>query len=324
MVSVQLITNGAPVQAPPILQELESVFAKLDDSPLITQLIGPTRRGQKGYPVATLWRCFVAKHVMGLRSTEELRRALRNNPWIAQACGVQWPDGIPHHSTFSRFYRRLASQKVLPLLKDVSRALVRRCYAEIPDFGKRVAIDSTTIKAFSNGAKKGKRGKVSDQHAGWSVKKNTQAKTEYVWGYKLHLLVDCETELPIAANVSAGNVHDVTRASNVLSEARKTYSKFRPDYFMADAGYSSNELRRLSYRQYRARPIIDPNRQHKKAFAQTKKTVAWKALYRLRPAVERAYSRLKGQRSLNDITTRRRMKVTVHCYLSLIAMQVAA
>ena len=46
-----------------------------------------------------------------------------------------------------------------------------------------------------------------------------------------------------------------------------------------------------------------------------------KALYKQRQAVERAFSQLKGQRSLNRITVRRRRKVTVHCYLSLIAMQ---
>ena len=47
----------------------------------------------------------------------------------------------------------------------------------------------------------------------------------------------------------------------------------------------------------------------------------WKAVYKQRQAVERAFSRLKGQRSLNHITVRRRRKVTAHCYLSLIAMQ---
>jgi len=50
----------------------------------------------------------------------------------------------------------------------------------------------------------------------------------------------------------------------------------------------------------------------------------WKALFRQRQAVEWAFSRLKGQRSLNRITVRRRMKVTTHCYLSLIAMQAAS
>ena len=40
-----------------------------------------------------------------------------------------------------------------------------------------------------------------------------------------------------------------------------------------------------------------------------------------REAVERAFLRLKGQRALNHITVWRRRNVTVHCYLSLIAMQ---
>lgn len=57
---------------------------------------------------------------------------------------------------------------------------------------------------------------------------------------------------------------------------------------------------------------------------ETQKTAEWQALYRQRCAVERVFSRLKGQRSLNRVTTRGWMKVTVHCYLSLIAMQASA
>ena len=40
--------------------------------------------------------------------------------------------------------------------------------------------------------------------------------------------------------------------------------------------------------------------------------------------MERAFSRLKGQRSLNHITVRKLRKVTLQRYLSLIAMQAAA
>ncbi|MCH8206979.1 MAG: transposase [Chloroflexi bacterium] len=47
----------------------------------------------------------------------------------------------------------------------------------------------------------------------------------------------------------------------------------------------------------------------------------YKVLRKQRQSVERAFSRLKGQRSLNHITTRGWRKVTVHCYLSLIALQ---
>ncbi len=50
-------------------------------------------------------------------------------------------------------------------------------------------------------------------------------------------------------------------------------------------------------------------------------TPEWKALFSQRTAIERVFSRLKGKWSLNHITVRRLWKVTVHCYLSLIAMQ---
>ena len=243
-------------------------------------------------------------------------RTLNDNPFVAEACGFDWPD-IPHEATFSRFFKKLSSQLLLPRVKDVSRSLVRRQYEQLPGFGKRVALDATTLKAWSNPAKK----PPSDGHAKWSVKKNTHGKNEFLFGYKLHLLVDCEYELPIAANVSPGNVADVVRGTNVLSEARFTYSRFKPRHVMADAGYSSAKFRTLIKRQYWATPVIDPNSSHRKAVEFARGTPGFGVLRKQRQAVERAFSRLKGQRSLNSLRVRRRGKVMLHCYLSIIAMQ---
>ena len=145
-----------------------------------------------------------------------------------------------------------------------------------------------------------------------------------MFGYKLHLLVDCEYEMPISAHVSAGNVHDAKVASNVLSQARYSYGRSHPRYVLADAGYSSAALDHLVKRQYAATPVIDLNPRHKRLLERAGEwywSPEWKALYKQRQAVERAFSRLKGQRALNRITVRGRRKVTVHCYLSLIAMQ---
>lgn len=77
-------------------------------------------------------RCYVTKYVLGLPSTAALIRELNRNPYIARACGVESPDAIPHESTLSRFMARLSRRDVLPRLKDVSRSLVRDCYATIP------------------------------------------------------------------------------------------------------------------------------------------------------------------------------------------------
>ena len=198
--------------------------------------------------------------------------------------------------------------------------MVRKHYAELPGFGERVALDSSTLKGWVNGGKP----KPSDPEAGWSVKRNTHGKTEFVLGYKLHLLVDCEHEVPIAANVSPGNVHDAKRASNVLSEARTACNKFRPKYVMADKGYSGKPLAVRIRKVYHSMPIIQVLPSHKALMRQMgswQQTPEWKALFAQRPAVERVFSRLKGQRVLNRITVRTLKKVTAHCYLSLIAMQ---
>jgi IS5 family transposase len=80
------------------------------------------------------------------------------------------------------------------------RTLTYKCYEKLPDFGKIVAIDSTDLKAWSNGKKHQK----SDPDAGWVVKGDTNGKTKFVWGYKVHLLVDTVSEIPIAANITRG------------------------------------------------------------------------------------------------------------------------
>ena len=318
MVSLQDTPTRTAVQEPPIVGELQRLFRAVDDTPLISALMQP-RRGPKGHHPRILFRSFLAKHYMGLQSTDALIRMLWNNPWVAKACGITNPYDIPHKSTFSRFFTKLTRKRILPLLKGISRDLVRRHYETLPGFGQRVAIDSSTLKGWSNPGKP----KASDGDAGWSIKQNTHGKNEYKFGYKLHLMVDCEYELPISANISAGNVHDSQRASNLLSEARFTYRPFHPSAVIADKGYSSDALRRLIKRQYRAEPVIDPNRGHKRAVARTDKTAGWRAIYRQRQAVERTFSRLKGQRSLDSIRVQRLRKVTAHCYLRLIAMQAA-
>ena len=321
---IQSSTSNVPDrESPPIVAGLQAIFDRLADKPLIDTLTGPTRRGPKGHSVRTLWRCYVTKYVLGLPSTAALLRLLNDNPFIARVCGIESRDRIPHEATFSRFYARLSRGDILPLLKDVSRSLVRDCYASVPGFGKRVTMDSTTVKGWANGAKNFK----TDPEAGWSVKRGTQGPTEFVFGWKLHVLVDCETELPISASVSAGNIHDALRASTLLYAARKLDVKFHPQYVIADSGYTGARLDRLIRRQFWAKPIIQTNKSHKLTHAKAAPIEAlagWKALYRQRTAVERVFSRLKGQHALNSIRVRRRAKVTVHCYLSLIALQAMA
>lgn len=294
---------------------LNPVFDSLPDRELLEALEQTRHTGRPGYPVRVMWRTMVAMYVLNCPSYSQLIRELRQNPALASVCGINSYEGIPSKYAYSRFLAKIEQRRFIKLVKNVQRNLTRILYKMLPNFGKSTAIDSTTIKAWSNGGKT----PHSDPDAGWSVKKGTDGKSEYCFGYKLHALIDTEYELPIAANVTPGNFNDSRIASHVLAQARFTYGKFHPKYVICDAGYSSNKLRRLIKRQYLAEPIIKVNKAHKKAvFPETSE---WLKIYNRRGAVERMFSRLKGQRKLNDITVRGRKRVTIHCFLSIMVIQ---
>ena len=325
--------------APPVVAELQAIFQQVPDEDLIGRLRGPARRGPKGYDPFILWQCYVAYYYLGLESVSALIRLLHDNPFIAQACGINSPEGIPSQPTFSRFGTRLAKKtgEYILAVKNVLRSQTRRLYDTFPDFGRSVAIDSTDIKGWSSGNKKGKKrkegkprqkplvGKVSDPDAGWCVKTNTEGNKKYVWGYKVHILCDADSELPLSVDISPGNLHDVNKATPLLSQARYALGgKFRPQYVICDSAYSSDKLRRSVSQHYWAEPIIDPNPSHKKASMKLVKTPEWKTIYNKRTAVERLNGRLKAHRKLNYVRVRGRSKIRIHAMLSVIVCQAQA
>ncbi len=236
------------VKSIPVVRQLHAVFDSIPDKELLSALKAPT--GRPGYTVEVLWKTYVAMFVLSLPTFANLIRTLQNNPYIAIACGITSYEGIPTKFAYSRFMRKLSQSKNVVMVKNVMRILTKKLYETLPDFGKSVVIDSTDLKAWSNGAKK----PHADTDATWAAKPDTSGKKKFYFGYKLHVLADTQHELPIAANLSTASIHDVKIASRVLSEARFTYGRFHPEYIIADSGYCSKKLRQLIKRQYRAEP----------------------------------------------------------------------
>ena len=187
----------------PIVKQLNAIFKSIPDSDLLADLQAPT--GRPGYTVKVLWRTYIASVVLGLTSFASLIRALQNNPLLAVACGITKYEDIPSKFAYSRFMRKLSQPRYIVMAKNIMRSLTRSLYDALPDFGKSVAIDSTDLKAWSNGAKK----HVADPDASWAAKLDTSGKKKFYYGYKLHLLADTKYELPISAKVTSANIHDV-------------------------------------------------------------------------------------------------------------------
>ena len=309
-------------QLPPVVQEIKAVLAELSDvdDELIEALRGPVRRGPHGYDPEILWHCYIAYYLLGRPSVSDLIRLLHDNPYIAKACGIESPEGIPSQPTFSRFFTRLAKQLMRARVNRVFQRLNRKFYATLPGYGKSVAIDSTDIKAWSNGG----HAEPTDKDAGWTVKADTNGRGKFTWGYKVSVLVDTTYELPLAVSVMSGNCNDHNAAPVLLRQARWINGKFHPQYVIADAGYCSEKLRNLIRRQYRATPIIKTNAGHKRAVIAYPEDAEWQLIYDRRTSVERVFSRLKAHRKLNSLRVRGINKVRVHCLLSVIVLQAHA
>jgi transposase len=306
------------VKTIPVVRQLHGIFETIPDKELIVDLTA--RTGRPGYTVKILWRTYVAMAVLGLPSFASLIRTLQNNPYIAIACGITSPEGIPTKFAYSRFMRKLSRLEYVVMVKNIMRSLTRSLCDTLPNFGKSVCIDSTDLKAWSNGAKK----PASDKDATWAVKPDTAGRMKYFFGYKLHLLADTQYELPIVAKITTASTSDILAATPLLSQVRYTNSKFHPEYIICDAGYSSKKLRYVIKRQYRAKAIIKVNPSHKKAKALFPEDEEFREVYNRRSSIERLFGRLKGYRRLNNITVRRIYKVTVHCFVSLIVVQAQA
>jgi transposase len=300
----------------PIARQLEAIFNVIPEEGLLKAL-KVYYAGRNGYTYKILWRTYVAMSVLNLPSFAALIRTLENNPYIAQACGITGREAIPSKFAYSRFMRKLQSRFNVKLVKDIMRNLTRKCHAAFPDFAKSVAIDATDLKAWSNGSKQRK----TDPDAGWVIKGDSNGKKKFVWGYKMHLLVDTTHEIPITANITKGNVSDGRKAGALLGDARRIL-KFHPDHVICDAGYSSQALRTLIKRQYRAKAIIKAPKTHKRWLGD--ETPEWQLIFNRRTAVERAFGRMKNHRRLNNITVRRRLKVTIHSLIPVIVTQAAA
>lgn len=301
----------------PITRQLESLFNTIPEEELLKAL-KVYYAGRNGYTYRILWRSYVAMTVLNLPSFAALIRTLQNNPYIAQACGIANSKSIPSKFAYSRFMRKLQTSHNVVLVKNIMRTLTRRCYEVFPNFAKCVAIDATDLKAWSNGSKERK----TDPDAGWVIKADSNGKRKFVWGYKMHLMVDTTYEIPITANITKGNMADVRQATPLLRQARYINGKFHPEYVICDAGYSSGDLRMKIRWQWNAHPIIKAPKTHKKWVDD--ETPEWQLIFNRRTAVERIFSRMKNHRRLNNITVRHRRRVTVHSLIPVIVTQAAA
>lgn len=221
---------------------------------------------------------------------------------IASMAGVSHPTLIRANELFLR-------KNIYEL---VMRDFVKKAYKQSLIQGKYVAMDSSFVHTFS------KHGELGSE--GWNEFKEG-------YGFKLHLLVDCETKFPIAICITNGLASDNTLAIPLLKRGMPWLR--RCDYVLADKGYDWGDLVNWIVKKLHAKAGI-PIKKHKRG-----KNYSWeaatrnfqlkakgrtlkKSIYNKRSAIERVFSVLKRTYHLGHEETRGLLNFAKNAYLTLI------
>ena len=142
---------------------LITVLEALPAEKLIVALEKEHWTGRKGYPVRGMWSALIAGLLYQRHSLAEVFRLLEHDKDVRTVCGFS-RDNIPSEYALGRFLKKLVRYK--DLLEVCFTSLVEQLRKMLPGFGDKLVVDSTDIKACSNGHRKN----PSDPDARWGAK----------------------------------------------------------------------------------------------------------------------------------------------------------
>ena len=253
------------------LERLRLVVEYMPDEKLMRYLESGRKHGRDDYPVRAVWNAILAGVVFGHNSVESLRRELLRNAQLRQVCGFDVAKGdlsVPSRFAFTRFLRKLMMHQ--DLVDGIFDDLLDELAVELEGFGTRLACDGKAIRSHGRKRAKDAPSEVDgrrDIDADIGVKTYHNARKDCsVWrrtmkwfGYKLHLIVDSDYELPVAYELTKASIAEQPTAHHMLDELNERHPELlnKCEYFSADKGYDDGKLTRRLWDDYQIIPVID-------------------------------------------------------------------
>ncbi|QUH19530.1 transposase [Alkaliphilus sp. B6464] len=169
-----------------------------------------------------------------IQTIKDLVLKLKQNPILRYCCGFNILGQVPSESTFSRFINRLTETEELENL--FYQLVLQAKELNIVD-GDHISIDSTKLDSYE--AAKPKKSIVDDgTNPNWGMKRDTNGNNIRWFGWKLHILCDSKSELPLDILVTPASIYDGTVAISLIEQFFNNYKDtFKPTYYSMDSGY---------------------------------------------------------------------------------------
>lgn len=225
--------------------------------------------GKPGRPPVSPTGMFLSFLLMFLRmeSYRDYHHFLEKNQFWRRHLGFKMNPDI---GDYSHFIERIGLETFNHLFHQMVQHLITDEFLSV----STIVEDGSIIPA-----------NLDDPEAAWGW---DHIKKQYVYGYKIHAMVDPKQELPIAFTITPANIHD-SQQFNTLYQKINTYdARFPTRFFIGDKAFDSRIIRQLLLKDH-VTPIIKaartPIRAHYSKW--------FKEKYKKRVSVERFFSRLK-------------------------------
>jgi hypothetical protein len=242
------------IEADSDLNRLLLVLSVLPDESFVSLLEQRRGRGRDDYPIRPTWNALLAGIVFQHPSAAALLRELRRNGELRAVCGFDPLLGaaaVPSDDAFGRFL--VLVMEHLDELREMFDQLVEMLKTKLPRLGEKLAADSKAIPSWGRPVrdedKRQQTDRRRDTDADWGTKtykgvRDDGSQWEKVtswFGYKLHLMVDSEYELPLAFDVAQASSADMDNLMPLVEQLADKHPELSEaaEELSADKGYDS-------------------------------------------------------------------------------------
>ena len=188
---------------------------------------------------------------------------MRRNGELRDLCGfdpVRGDLAVPPPWVWTRFIARLLRQA--ELIDAMFSALLDRACELLPDLGRDLAIDGKAIGAWSKldpDAGEGFKNYEGENEDGEPLQ-----KIQHWFGYKLHLIVDANYELPVAFELTGAGEAESPRLVPMIEAIEQNHPGLYEtiETLAADRGYDDGADKAALYDDHAIVPLIDTRDLH--------------------------------------------------------------
>jgi hypothetical protein len=254
------------------LARLQLVLSHLPDERLMVALESRRGKGRNDYPIRPVWNSILAGIVFQHVSIESLRRELQRNGQLRYLCGfdlMQAEAAVPPAWVYTRFLRLLF--KHAGQVESMFDLLVEQLRELLPGFGQTLALDGKAIPSHGKPRPKDEKDVQADGRRDLDAnhgKKTYHGRHEdgTVWekvvswfGYKLHLIVDADYELPVAFELTKASASEVPEGRKLIEKLACTHPQLVQtcQVLAADKGLDDTKLHLQLWDEFEIKPVID-------------------------------------------------------------------